>query len=412
MISKQRIRVMICTPFYSPNSIVGAKRFAFLAKQFCDLGYDVSVLSLRQRAGSAVDPTLPTVSKNFSVRSLLPYEFDRKTIRGRLTSVFWRFFRIPDQYIGWLVPSVVKGYKVAKRERPDVIIATGPPFTAFLTGVLLKKRIGCHLILDYRDPWAAYDWDEYGKTLRGRICKRLERWAVGSADALVFVSDVMSERFTANYEGPDPKAGHVISNGFDEVVGEPLDLGAGTTNVMYAGNFYGSRRVVPLVKALNRLEKESNPSACNFRLHVFGSIPSDERSLIESAGLRHLVVEHQPVDHETVRRFMLSADILYLPSGQEVAYALPFKVFDYLSVRRPILAVTPSHSAAARLVRNLRCGEVSEEDTEESIAAAIELLLSTSTNYDYSGIQGFSWQKIALQYDSLLQNMVASGSQA
>ena len=124
-------------------------------------------------------------------------------------------------------------------------------------------------------------------------------------------------------------------------------------------------------------------------------------------GFGHLVYEHASVDYRTVLRFMKAADILYLPSGRDVKYALPFKFFDYLSVRRPILAVTPSDSAVAMFVSDLDCGEVVEPDRVTKIADALERILARSQKYSYCGSEQYNWTSIASRYSQLMNGLVA-----
>ncbi len=69
--------------------------------------------------------------------------------------------------------------------------------------------------------------------------------------------------------------------------------------------------------------------------------------------LLDMIKEHDFVKYQTIIKHMKAADILFLPSGFDVKYAIPFKLFDYLSVKRPIFAVAPRNSAVAALMNQI-----------------------------------------------------------
>jgi glycosyltransferase involved in cell wall biosynthesis len=163
-----------------------------------------------------------------------------------------------------------------------------------------------------------------------------------------------------------------------------------------------------VIDALRELEQRQSSRDTRFAIHVFGKITPDDRQRIEEAGLGHLIREHASVGYKSVLQFMKAADILYLPSGGDVAYALPFKVFDYLKVRRPALAVTSSGSALAQFVTDHDCGEVVSSAEPAAIADAIERILRRKQEYSYRGREKYTWASIASQYDQLIREIVKS----
>jgi UDP-N-acetylglucosamine:LPS N-acetylglucosamine transferase len=52
------------------------------------------------------------------------------------------------------VPYAVKqAEEILSKEKIDAIITTGPPHSAHLIGLELKKKFGLKWIADLRDPW-------------------------------------------------------------------------------------------------------------------------------------------------------------------------------------------------------------------------------------------------------------------
>lgn len=405
-----KLRVLVVAPYFAPSAIVGAKRFSFLSEKFEKLGYEVDTLTIRWRRDDQIDTTLPVPGRVHRIACVLPHEVRGDGLLAKLYNrIVSSVICVPDNFVGWLPASLAKGLRIAKRIKPNIIIATGPPFTAFLTGVFLSKATGVPLVLDYRDPWSLFDWSDsrFGKRMKGRPNRFLERWAVGHASALVFTSGVMRERFEANYVGIHSAIVRVITNGFNEPSDiAPASLTPDAINILYAGSFYGQRRLCVLIDALEQLQSRPGFGNLQFSIHIFGSLLPDDRHQIAKTGLKHAVHEHAQVDHKTILNFMRAADILYLPSGSHVTYALPFKVFDYLSVRRPILAVTPAESAVARLVSKLDCGEVAE-DMAAAVADALGRILRRQQEYKFSNREKYTWASIAGRYSQLMEELVA-----
>jgi glycosyltransferase involved in cell wall biosynthesis len=216
----------------------------------------------------------------------------------------------------------------------------------------------------------------------------------------------MQQHFDASFIGSQSKVVRIITNGFNEPVDlKPASLTTSAINILYAGSFYAQRRLSVLIDALKQLKAHPNFENSRFAVHVFGSLHPADRRKIYQTELQHLVQEHVQVDHKSLLNFMKRADILYLPSDSGLTYALPFKVFDYLSIRRPILAVSSPESAVARLIAELDCGEVAE-DKAAFVADAIERILLRKHQYRFAGRDKYTWTSIAGRYSRLMEELL------
>lgn len=406
------MRILLVAPCFSPRMVVGAKRFSFIGEQFERQGHEVEVLARRIRQHEAQDPTLPQPERVHWISSVFPHHVEADGLFSRIYNrILVSVIGMPDPEIGWLPSSIIAGRRIGRRFEPDVIIATGPPFTAFLTGSILSRSVDAPLILDYRDPWTAFDWPDtpQGRLMKSPRRRRLEKWAVESAGAAVFATESMQERFAANFDGRAPRIQAVITNGFEEPLGlEPKSIFDGGFNVIYAGSMYGERKVANLAIALKQLTHRRDVEPGQFAVHIFGRIGLDDREKLKAESVEHLVHEHAPVAHREIRQYMKGADALFLPSGGDVFYALPFKTFDYLSVCRPILAVTPPGSALAKFMGQVDCGEVAYRDDVVSIADALQRLMTRACDYSFAGRENFTWQEVANRYIGLAEEVVAS----
>ena len=71
----------------------------------------------------------------------------------RVKDAITDLFEIPDEEMGWIVPSLCAGFRAIKRDSLDAIYATGRPWTALVVGAILRQLTRKPLVVDFRDPW-------------------------------------------------------------------------------------------------------------------------------------------------------------------------------------------------------------------------------------------------------------------
>ena len=399
-------KVLIISFHFPPSSLVGAKRFAFLSGKLQKQNYEVNVLTVKEKYVVPKDRSIEFSGKVHRTAMYPSYNpIERKILKKIFCTLWKRYLCIIDPFCGWLFPGLVKGYKIVKNRNIDVLIATGPPFTTMVIGFLLSKMTQAKLILDYRDPWTNHNgnlWNIISK----KTNERIEKKAVKNASALVFCSRKMKDNFIERFGKEIDEICHVVTNGFYNMEHiQPLSLGESQKNVVYAGNFYGERRIKLLANAITHAIEEGIITKENFRFHVFGTICAEDKHAIKRYGLDHLVKEYPRVSHKKLIRYLRMADILYLPSGSDVKYAIPYKFFDYLSVKRPILAVAPENSAVADMMREVDCGRQADIANDESIISNFREMIIEGDKFSYATAQKFAWENIAKQYSNVIHEV-------
>ena len=97
--------------------------------------------------------------------------------------------------------------------------------------------------------------------------------------------------------------------------------------------------------------------------------------------------------------------ILLLISGSDVRYALPYKIYDYLSVKKPILAVAPENSAVAEIMRQINCGRFASINSKDSILTNLRVMIEENSEYSFSGVEQYTWDKICHKYVEIIDNI-------
>ena len=120
----------------------------------------------------------------------------------------------------------------------------------------------------------------------------------------------------------------------------------------YVGTLWNLTSVEPIVRAVQRLSQQSPDLAARLELHFAGrrTGPQDEL-LNQLQGLPCRVVRDPYLDHDAALRLMQSADGLCLllsdlPHAERV---VPAKLFEYMSLRKPIFAIVPPGEVAGLL---------------------------------------------------------------
>jgi hypothetical protein len=257
---KTRPTLLIISHYFAPSPLVGAKRFSFLTREFTRLGFDVQVISneILESPHGREDNSLPVHGTVHRVRNPLelPTKFPGKVHgwRRALSSAFGRLLAPVGIDYFWAGAAARKALEVVRNlpsgPRNGIVIATSPPHAALIAGARVARRLGWPLVLDYRDPWSAYEWPEWH---RGgwvqKIGRKIEARLVRRSCARVLNTPSMRQWFERTFPNAPSARNYAIPNGFDAVEQQSDPPADGTMRIVHAGDIYGSRSLVPLLRA-------------------------------------------------------------------------------------------------------------------------------------------------------------------
>jgi glycosyltransferase involved in cell wall biosynthesis len=317
---------------------------------------------------------------------------------SRFRSNIGHLRRFPDAHIGWL-PFVLRA---ALREHYDVAHSSSGPFTSHLVGLLLKRASRKPWVAELRDGW--YRWNraifpDY-PAWRDALERRLEAAAIRSADRVVLVTERMAEAFRWQYRDCPAEHFSVVPNGFD-----PAQFGQARPRdphkewvVVHAGALYYGRSLATLLEATRRLVEHDADFARNFRLRLLGSLDASARREVERGGLSSHIEVIGQTDHATAIDAMRNADALLLVAnttpGAEAT--VPGKLFEYLAIGRPVVAIAPAESSTADVLRQTGGGWLAAAGDVDSIARALRHAhAERQTAVDPPGIKSFDRRRLA-----------------
>jgi len=406
---RKKKNILIISLSFAPNAKVGSRRVGFLSEIFQKQYYNCFVLTAKEKYYLQKDSSVPFGGTIHRTGIYPPFTLpvSNNTLFQRAFHRIWSdYFSLGEPYNGFILPSLIEGLKIIRKHDIEVIVVSVPPMSPMISGLLLSRLTRTRLIIDYRDPWTTNPSFDGNSFVKKKLSKFVEKLIVKQASDLIFCSEIMRDEFLEHFNRYTTAPSHVITNGLLIKDNASLLYLEKTKKVMlYAGNFYGERRLQLLLDPLQQLQRKGVINKDNFCLYIFSELSEEDRKDIKRYDLIDIIREHSLVDYQKIIQYMKGADILFLPSGSDVKYAIPFKFFDYLSVKRPIFAIVSRNSAIADLMRQIDCGKLAYIDDQNSIQQTLHEMVSEDRTYSFSGLEQFDWQAIAKAYSDIINRL-------
>jgi glycosyltransferase involved in cell wall biosynthesis len=295
---------------------------------------------------------------------------------------------IPDPRMLWIRPSVRYLREYIHEHPVDVIITTGPPHSMHLIGYHLHKKTGIKWAADFRDPWTNIDFYRELKLtgIADRYHRKLEKKVLQGADLVLTVSPTMTEEFR------EMGAGNAVTltNGFDsEPVPESMP-DADKFILLHLGSLPSSRNPESLWTAISELAREDPSFASRLRINLTGKTDLRVSESIRKNNLESFTACKDFVPHSETPVLLGAASVLLLvinntPNAKGI---LTNKFFEYLSSRRPILAIGPVDGDAAFILKEAGAGEIYDYDDVPGIKLQLIRLFDLYSKQQLSLSQG------------------------
>lgn len=354
-------KVLLIAPYFIPRRRVGSLRPFKFAIHLSSLGYEPVVLTIGHQ------PDQLTSKERMMLESIkilsIDSPFDRTSGPSKMKKsknetkkslaepvLSWIDKHCPiDTWIllfilrwGWIK-------RVAKITKPDLIMATGDPWSGLWLGEKLSKKLKIPFVADFRDPWTLG-----GLELRERssfsagMDRIIEKKVIDRADRLIFTSLQTNQLYSDKYQIPPTKSATIYNSFEPGLMKENSDFSksmkwdSSRINILFLGRFRrlsSTEVVIDLIKQIQTAEPEMMDL---IRIHSFGKPDKDDIERIEKAGLTSLFIYHKPFKPEESLQIMNRADLLLLSTSRERSTIIPAKLWDYLFSEVPILSVVPN----------------------------------------------------------------------
>lgn len=291
-------------------------------------------------------------------------------IKGR----YFQWMTLPDRYWPWYFDAVRQASRVIERESPNVIWSTYPVLTAHWIARKLQKKYNIPWVVDFRDPLQC----RYDKSAQryAWLKKSMEKSVIKRADKVVFTSERAASLYRDLYSNEDPNKFITIENGYylNDKKAAVKVMKRDKFQLLYSGALYvNGRDPKQLFIALSKLKKQGVISPNNFILTFRAGKTEIYKSLLAELNITELIESLPATTFDEALVEMKHASATLLIQDEIFHRQIPGKIYDYISVKRPILAITPQNSATADLIAEIPFG-VNAWGAEE-IAKKVQMML-------------------------------------
>jgi glycosyltransferase involved in cell wall biosynthesis len=357
--------VLFITYFFPPLAGAGVPRSLKFAKYLPDFGWKPIVIS----AAESVN-----YPKDYSLLEEVPGELEVHRV-GHRESRFkeWQYartrlklaFDFPDNFRSWYSPAYREAKGILRKEKVDLIFSSSAPFTSHFVAMKLKKEFNVPWVADFRDPWFGnYGLNVYyNKTLTQPLIKILatkiknaERDILKTADKIIVVSWHQRQQLCELHQVAGGKV-DVITNGYDESDFDGIktqSLYPDRLVITFTGSFYLGFKELALdfSDVLREVDKK-------VELVFIGKAATE----MQDVGMDSLTCIYN-IPRDKMLAFASASDFLFIVFVPSSPYIVSGKIFEYLRLGKPILALVPEEGDAAKIIKEANAGFILSYDKE------------------------------------------------
>ena len=349
-----------------------------------------------------------------SAREKLPHSSGSRrswtqSIKDTITDVL----TCPDEHVGWIPDAIRQAGRVMRSTSIDCIYATGGPWSALVAGALLKRKHEIPLVLDFRDPWTSNPYTKYQSALINGCGRILESFCIRSADFIIANTEDVREDFVRRYPNIRCERFVTITNGFERMSPNNTQPRNQKFTLVHAGELYLSRNPANFFRAITLLLREKRIPENEILIRLVGgcSTAGETGSILETEVLKHVVEITPRVSHSIALQYQMMADaLLIFQTGFPLQ--IPRKLYEYMSLRKPVLAITEPKSATARVVEESKVGIVADQSVEAITDAVSRLYELWKTGMDMTvsteHVARYQNDRLASELQVVLRNASSS----
>lgn len=345
---------------------------------------------------------------------------------ARARDWFSRLVKTPDSRTGWIGPAVRAGMREIRLRRPAILYSTSPYMSAHLIALILSRRTGLRWVADFRDPWTFNPFRELPYSSLRRLDAWLERRVLRRASHVVCSTPNMTAEMCRRFSFVRDKCSTIL-NGFDSLLLrglKPERIAPDDHFVLtHCGQFYGGRSPNVWFAAIRRVLRDAPELRGKLHFAMLGPTTFGGQSLHDLAtrfGIADTVCVLGRKSHASALAHMAGSDALMLAAsgGPGGDLQVPNKLFEYIAIRKPIVATCPRGNPSRTILSEARAvAIVCEPDDERAISEGIVRLArhrQVSVEAPWSGVERFARSRRAEEllavFDRVARNRRVRGS--
>ena len=361
--------ILIISIYYPPIQSIASNRLYSFAKYLDKDKYRVFVHTLDDNTKYKNDLKDVSISRIKNDSLLKPFLFQHRTNKiihyGKVIYNIFIKKITKNIYQKWIDESYKLLKEKIEKEKIDLMISSFAPDASHILALKLKQEFPqLKWIADMRDEMSFSPYIDSKIKSRYQV---LEQQIFTYANAITTVSKPILDEFKSMC--PNNKVlFSEIRNGYDFSL-EKREVNNDVFTLTYVGSFYGDRNPINFFKALELFIR--NNHNIELKVQLIGVKTHFEIPKI----LKEMIEILPTVSHDKAIEFMKQSDALLLihPSnGRKGVFT--GKLFEYLGVLKPILALIDEEDVAAALIKKVNAGYISDNTNIKKIEKNITLL--------------------------------------
>jgi glycosyltransferase involved in cell wall biosynthesis len=274
-----------------------------------------------------------------------------------------RFLMIPDYMVRWIPHGRRLARSIVREVGVRTVLTSSPSESVHLIGLHLKRKLGLRWVADFRDLWTEKKL-LYRPATRAHDLwiRKLERKVFECADQIIANTPENADRYTQQFSLPRERI-IVIPNGFDhdDFAHDPFEEPSTSKRrqfcIGYAGSF--DKHDFPWQAALQALKKLGDLVGRNrVRLVQCGYASEAFKNFVRSEEIEDLVDIQGELSHSEAMALIAKTDIrlLLLYENEYSEAIVPLKLYNYLIMEGPILAIAPEVGRTAKIIAETAMG--------------------------------------------------------
>ncbi len=280
---------------------------------------------------------------------------------------------------GWMISAFIYSLRyIGRIRKSEFIYTTGGPPGGHLIAIVIGKILGIKVICELQDPLTG---DDIGRNKFSKLGFQIvEKLIIKYATNTIFCTQNASVVAKSKYKKYSKKINFVYPGAFPVEIEKISKFSNGNImKVIYLGSLYQTRNFDTLMLALRSLSNDFD-LAGRIQIDIYGNMDNDIRNRIDQFEFP-IIHKHGLVSRQEAMKSAKESDVLLLIQNSDLrsSVTIPFKIYDYLNLKIPILGLIYKNSELESILTehgHLAC----QVDDINQIKAAI---LQYLTNYEH-----------------------------
>ncbi len=365
--------------------------------------YDIYRFFTGKKAGTPID--VNTIKKD-----------DQKIgAKERIAEFIRATFFIPDARMLWLLTAKKAVREIIKNNKIDAVYSSSPPYTCSLIAKYASKKYNLPWAAGFRDPWTEFISSPKRWFIPAAIDKHLEHSVFDQADAVECAWTGIIKDAIGKYPDLDESKFFHVPNGFDSSDFPKIEPHTNEKfTITYTGSMYGRRNPKAFLEAVEILLQQEELTREEIKIKFIGRFGNEVVDMFNNCSFSECIENISYMPHSKSIEELKKSDALLLivDESKESSEIVPGKVYEYVGVLKPIIAIAPRDSAIEKLMIETLSGLVAHQTEVFRISEIIkEYYLfwkekSRKFTPDFDAVKKYERREASKDLSIILNNLI------